>query len=39
MQMIQSALYRYEGSVNKLSIDEKGITLDAVCGVPPFLIC
>ena len=33
---LQTELYRFEGSVNKLSIDEKGITLVAAYGLPPF---
>jgi class 3 adenylate cyclase/tetratricopeptide (TPR) repeat protein len=32
---IQSILYRYEGNVNKLSVDEKGATLVAAFGMPP----
>jgi class 3 adenylate cyclase/tetratricopeptide (TPR) repeat protein len=32
---IQSILYRYEGNLNKLSVDEKGITLVAALGLPP----
>ncbi|MGE3819310.1 MAG: AAA family ATPase, partial [Isosphaeraceae bacterium] len=32
---IQATLYRYEGSVNKLSVDEKGLTLVAAMGLPP----
>lgn len=32
---IQNALYRYEGSVNKFSVDEKGASLIAVFGLPP----
>lgn len=32
---LQTAIYRYEGSVNKLSVDEKGATLIAVFGLPP----
>ncbi len=35
MVAIQKALYRYEGSVNKLSVDEKGVTLLAAFGLPP----
>lgn len=35
MRAAQTELYRYEGSVNKLSIDEKGITLLAALGLPP----
>ncbi|HEY1011687.1 MAG TPA: adenylate/guanylate cyclase domain-containing protein, partial [Herpetosiphonaceae bacterium] len=36
MQTLQSALYRYEGSINKLSVDDKGVTLIAALGLPPF---
>ncbi|MCA9050583.1 MAG: AAA family ATPase, partial [Planctomycetaceae bacterium] len=32
---LQEAVYRYEGSVNKFSVDEKGTTLVAVFGLPP----
>ncbi len=35
IRTIQIALYRYEGSVNKLSLDEKGAILIAVFGLPP----
>ena len=35
MQALQSELYHYEGSVNKLSVDEKGVTLVAALGLPP----
>ncbi len=35
MRAIQAALYRYEGSINKLSVDEKGVTLLAALGLPP----
>ncbi len=35
MASLQQALYRFEGSVNKLSIDDKGISLVAVLGLPP----
>ncbi|MFL6250384.1 MAG: AAA family ATPase, partial [Actinomycetes bacterium] len=35
MVALQSALYRYEGSINKLTIDEKGTTLVAALGLPP----
>ncbi len=35
MQSLQSGLYRYEGSVNKLSADDKGITFVAALGLPP----
>lgn len=33
---LQSALYHYEGSVNKISVDDKGATLVAALGLPPF---
>ena len=32
---IQTAIYRYEGSINKLFIDDKGATLLAGFGLPP----
>ena len=32
---IQGALYRYEGSLNKLSVDDKGTLLLAALGLPP----
>lgn len=35
MRALQTALYRYEGSVNKLSVDEKGVSLVAALGLPP----
>ena len=35
MRDLQSTLYKYEGSVNKLSVDDKGITFVAVLGLPP----
>ncbi len=35
MCTLQQALYRYEGSINKLSVDDKGITLVAAFGLPP----
>ncbi len=35
MQRLQKALYHYEGSVNKLSVDDKGVTLVAALGLPP----
>jgi class 3 adenylate cyclase/tetratricopeptide (TPR) repeat protein len=35
MQALQTALYRYEGSVNKLSVDDKGTVLVAALGLPP----
>ncbi|MEA3208315.1 MAG: hypothetical protein QOE70_1372 [Chthoniobacter sp.] len=35
MSAMQSALYRFEGSVNQLVADDKGITLVAALGLPP----
>lgn len=35
MRSLQAAVYRYEGSLNKLSVDEKGVTLVAAMGLPP----
>lgn len=35
MCALQTTIYRYEGSVNKLSVDDKGTTLVAVFGLPP----
>jgi class 3 adenylate cyclase len=35
MQALQTVLYRYEGSVNKLSVDDKGTVLVAALGLPP----
>ncbi len=35
MRTLQTALYRYEGSINKLSVDDKGVTLIAALGLPP----
>lgn len=32
---LQAALDRYEGSINKISLDEKGSTLVAALGLPP----
>ncbi|NJM75093.1 MAG: guanylate cyclase, partial [Acaryochloridaceae cyanobacterium RU_4_10] len=36
MIALQQSLYHYEGSINKISIDEKGATLVAALGLPPF---
>ncbi len=36
MEAMQRTLYYYEGSVNKISIDDKGSTLVAAFGLPPF---
>jgi class 3 adenylate cyclase len=35
MRRMQKTLYHYEGSVNKLSVDDKGVTLLAALGLPP----
>lgn len=32
---LQTSLYRYEGSINKISVDDKGASLVAVLGLPP----
>ena len=32
---VQGILARYEGTINKLSLDEKGVSLVAVLGLPP----
>ena len=33
--VVQEALYEYEGSVNKVGVDDKGATLVAAFGLPP----
>ena len=35
MRALQTDLYTYEGSINKLNVDDKGVTLVAVLGLPP----
>ncbi len=35
MHNLQTTLYQFEGSVNKLSVDDKGVTLIGVMGLPP----
>ncbi len=35
MRALQEALYHYEGSINKLNVDDKGVTLVAAYGLPP----
>ncbi|MEO8385106.1 MAG: adenylate/guanylate cyclase domain-containing protein, partial [Betaproteobacteria bacterium] len=35
MKSLQLALYRFEGSINKISVDDKGASLIAVLGLPP----
>ncbi|MBM4089269.1 MAG: hypothetical protein FJ276_07550 [Planctomycetes bacterium] len=36
MQYLQTELYRYEGSINKLSVDDKGTSMLAAMGLPPW---
>ncbi|MEM7539347.1 MAG: adenylate/guanylate cyclase domain-containing protein, partial [Chloroflexota bacterium] len=36
LQTVQKITYQYEGSVNKLSVDDKGTTLLLLFGMPPF---
>ena len=36
MQTLQKALYRYEGSIYRLSVDENGVQFIAALGLPPF---
>ena len=33
---IQRSVYHYEGSINKINVDDKGITIVAALGLPPF---
>ena len=35
-RLIQKSVYRYEGSINKINVDDKGITIVAAMGLPPF---
>ncbi len=35
MQTLQRSVYRYEGSINKLSVGDQGVTLLAALGLPP----
>lgn len=35
-RLVQKSVYRYEGSINKISVDDKGITIVAALGLPPF---
>ncbi|MEP7136673.1 MAG: adenylate/guanylate cyclase domain-containing protein [Chloroflexota bacterium] len=35
-RIIQRSVYRYEGSINKINVDDKGITMVAALGLPPF---
>lgn len=35
MRAMQTVVYKYEGSINKLSVDDKGVNLVAAQGLPP----
>jgi class 3 adenylate cyclase/tetratricopeptide (TPR) repeat protein len=35
-RLLQRSVYRYEGSINKINVDDKGITIVAALGLPPF---
>ena len=35
IRYLQQELYRFEGSINKLNLDDKGISLLAALGLPP----
>ncbi len=35
MRALQVAVYTYEGSINQLAVDDKGVTLVAALGLPP----
>ncbi len=35
-RLVQNSVYRYEGSINKINVDDKGITIVAALGLPPF---
>jgi class 3 adenylate cyclase/tetratricopeptide (TPR) repeat protein len=35
-RLLQRSVYRYEGSINKINVDDKGITVVAAMGLPPF---
>ena len=35
MMALQESCYRFEGSINKLSVDDKGVSLLAALGLPP----
>ena len=37
MRLLQRCVYRYEGSINKISQDDKGVMLDAAFGLPPLM--
>jgi len=35
-RLVQKSVYRYEGSINKINVDDKGVTIVAALGLPPF---
>jgi len=35
-RLVQRSVYRFEGSINKINVDDKGITIVAALGLPPF---
>jgi len=35
-RLVQRSVYRYEGSINKINVDDKGVTIVAALGLPPF---
>lgn len=35
-RLVQRSVYRYEGSINKINVDDKGTTIVAALGLPPF---
>lgn len=35
-RLIQRSVYHFEGSINKINVDDKGITIVAALGLPPF---
>ena len=35
-RLLQRAVYRYEGSINKINVDDKGVTVLAALGMPPY---
>lgn len=37
MRTVQRLVYRFEGSINKISEDDKGVVVDAAFGLPPLM--
>jgi class 3 adenylate cyclase/tetratricopeptide (TPR) repeat protein len=35
VEILQRALYRFEGSINKISVDDKGVSIVGAMGLPP----